>query len=117
MHFFASSTCNCVSNVTHEPKESALTLSPDEPSLLYSIYCTSLTCVDIRYCFRRTLVDDQAVVWDHAYGVLHTSETKVLLPVSETEIRIVGGIYDGETMTRDPQSGAIVWQTAIYERL
>jgi hypothetical protein len=52
-----------------------------------------------------------------ADGVLHTTEVKVLLPVSETEIRIVGGIFDAEIMTRDPQSGEIVWQNVIYDRL
>lgn len=50
-------------------------------------------------------------------GVLHTTEVKVLLPVSETEIRSVGGILDAEIMTRDPQSGEIVRQNVIYDRL
>ena len=48
-------------------------------------------------------------------GVLLTSDSKVLKPISDTEILIVGGIFDGETMIYDTQTGTITWQNVIYE--
>jgi hypothetical protein len=50
-------------------------------------------------------------------GVLLTSDSKVLKPISNTEILIVGGIFDGETMIYDTQTGTITWQNAIYRPL
>jgi hypothetical protein len=47
-------------------------------------------------------------------GVLLTSDNKVLKPTSDTEILIVGGIFDGETMIYDTQTGTITWQNVIY---
>jgi hypothetical protein len=48
-------------------------------------------------------------------GVLLTSDNKVLEPVSDTEILIVGGIFDGETMIYDTEAGTITWQNVIYK--
>jgi hypothetical protein len=48
-------------------------------------------------------------------NVLLTSDNKVLKPISSTEIIIVGGIFDGETMIYDSQTGNITWQNVIYE--
>jgi CubicO group peptidase (beta-lactamase class C family) len=50
-------------------------------------------------------------------GVLLTSDNKVLKPISNTEILIVGGIFDGETMIYDAQTGTITWQNVIYKLL
>lgn len=50
-------------------------------------------------------------------GVLMTSDKKVLRPVSNTEILIVGGIFDGETMIYDSQTGTITWQNVVYRPL
>ena len=50
-------------------------------------------------------------------GVLLTSDEKVLKPISDTEILIVGGIFDGETMIYDTQIGTITWQNVIYKPL
>jgi hypothetical protein len=50
-------------------------------------------------------------------GVLLTSDNKVLKPISNTEILIVGGIFDGETMIHDTQTGTITWQNVIYKPL
>jgi len=50
-------------------------------------------------------------------GVLLTSDEKVLKPISDTEILIVGGIFDGETMIYDTQTGTITWQNVIYKPL
>ena len=47
--------------------------------------------------------------------VLLTSDYKVLKPISNTEIIIVGGIFDGETMIYDSQTGNITWQNVIYK--
>ncbi len=48
-------------------------------------------------------------------NVLLTSDNKVLKPISDTEIIIVGGIYDGETMIYDDVTGNITWQNIVYE--
>ena len=50
-------------------------------------------------------------------GVLVTSDGRVLKPISDTEILIVGGIFDGETMIYDTQTGTITWQNVIYRPL
>jgi hypothetical protein len=50
-------------------------------------------------------------------GVLLTSDSKVLRPISNTGILIVGGIFDGETMIYDTQTGTITWQNVIYRPL
>jgi hypothetical protein len=50
-------------------------------------------------------------------GVLLTSDNKVLTPISNTEILIVGGIFDGETMIYDAQTGTITWQNVTYKPL
>jgi hypothetical protein len=50
-------------------------------------------------------------------GALLTSDNKVLKPISNTEILIVGGIFDGETMIYDTQTGTITWQNVIYKPL
>ena len=47
-------------------------------------------------------------------GVLLMSGGKAILPIGTEKIRIVGGIYDGETMVYDAQSGSITWQQVIY---
>ncbi len=41
-------------------------------------------------------------------------EGKYLIPIDETRIRIVGGIFDGETMDRDPATGTIEWAGFRY---
>jgi CubicO group peptidase (beta-lactamase class C family) len=48
-------------------------------------------------------------------GVLLTSDNNVLKPISNTEILIVGGIFDGETMICDTHTGTITWQNVIYK--
>lgn len=48
-------------------------------------------------------------------NVLLTSDGKVLKPINNTEIIIVGGIYDGETMIYDDETGNITWQNVVYE--
>jgi CubicO group peptidase (beta-lactamase class C family) len=50
-------------------------------------------------------------------NVLLTSDDKVLKPISNTEIIIVGGIFDGETMIYDSQTSNITWQNVIYKPL
>jgi hypothetical protein len=50
-------------------------------------------------------------------GVLLTSDSKVLRSISNTGILIVGGIFDGETMIYDTQTGTITWQNVIYRPL
>jgi hypothetical protein len=47
-------------------------------------------------------------------GVLLTSDNKVLMPVNNTEIIIVGGIFDGETMIYNAETGEITWQNVVY---
>lgn len=44
------------------------------------------------------------------------SHRAVLKPISPTELVIMGGLFDGETMTWDPQSGYITWQDVIYSK-
>jgi CubicO group peptidase (beta-lactamase class C family) len=48
-------------------------------------------------------------------NVLSTSSGKLLLPIDETEIIIVGGINDGETMIYDDKTGSITWQNMILK--
>jgi hypothetical protein len=48
-------------------------------------------------------------------GVLQTSDNKILKPISNTEILIVGGIFDGETMIYNTETGEITWQNVIYK--
>jgi hypothetical protein len=50
-------------------------------------------------------------------GVLLTSDNRILRPISDTEILIVGGIFDGETMIYDSQTGTITWQNVTYRPL
>ena len=40
---------------------------------------------------------------------------KVHKPISNTEIIIVGGIFDGETMIYDNEVGDIMWQNVVYK--
>jgi len=47
-------------------------------------------------------------------GVLKTSDGKMLLPVDDSLIRIVGGIFDGEIMEYDEISGELIWQGFIF---
>jgi hypothetical protein len=48
-------------------------------------------------------------------GILRMpDEDKLLLPVDERTIHIVGGIFDGETMVRDPETGVIEWGSFRY---
>ena len=47
--------------------------------------------------------------------VLYMSDGKVLRQKSSTELIIVGGIFDGETMTYDKKSGNITWQHTVYK--
>ena len=50
-------------------------------------------------------------------SVLLTSDNKILKPINDTEIIIVGGIFDGETMIYDAETGNITWQNVIYRPL
>jgi CubicO group peptidase (beta-lactamase class C family) len=52
------------------------------------------------------LIDDQ---------VLQMSDRKILMMESESVIRIVGGIYSGETMIWNRENGEISWQHVIYK--
>ncbi len=52
------------------------------------------------------LIDDQ---------VLQMSDGKILMMESESVIRIVGGIYSGETMIYNKENGEIAWQHVIYK--
>jgi CubicO group peptidase (beta-lactamase class C family) len=62
-----------------------------------------------------------ASVLDHAEiriddNVLRLPQLKAALwPITDTEILLVGGIFDGETMAYDAQTGNIVWQNVIYK--
>lgn len=47
--------------------------------------------------------------------VLMTADSKILKPISNTEIIIVGGIFDGETMVYDEETGNITWQNVVYQ--
>lgn len=46
--------------------------------------------------------------------LLLMSDGRVLLPVNETMIRIVGGIFDGEIMEYEKSSGELIWQGIIF---
>ena len=46
-------------------------------------------------------------------AILRSSDGKVLLPQNEHEIRIVGGIFDGEYMDVDPSQQTITWQNIV----
>jgi CubicO group peptidase (beta-lactamase class C family) len=48
-------------------------------------------------------------------GVLTISDGKVILPVDQSWIRIVGGVFDGERMDYDSASGTIRWQHLVYK--
>jgi hypothetical protein len=48
-------------------------------------------------------------------NVLLTTDGKVLKPISNTEIIIVGGVFDGETMIYDEMTGNITWQNVVYK--
>lgn len=43
------------------------------------------------------------------------SHRAVLLPLSDTELVIQGGLFDGETLIYDHQSGYLTWQDVIYQ--
>lgn len=47
-------------------------------------------------------------------NVLLTTDGKVLIPINNTEIIIIGGVFDGETMIYDVETGNITWQNVIY---
>jgi CubicO group peptidase (beta-lactamase class C family) len=49
-------------------------------------------------------------------GTLRSSDGMALLPLSDTRVQIVGGVFDGEIMERDPATGDIVWQAGIWTR-
>jgi len=48
-------------------------------------------------------------------GVLRTADGRGLKPRSDTEIAIIGGVFDGETMVRDSLTGNITWQNEAYK--
>ncbi len=48
-------------------------------------------------------------------NVLLTTDSRVLKPISNTEIVIVGGVFDGETMIYDDETGSITWQNVVYK--
>ncbi|HPI98931.1 MAG TPA: hypothetical protein PLV56_09310, partial [Synergistales bacterium] len=45
------------------------------------------------------------------------SHRAVLFPLSDIELVIQGGLFDGETIIYDPQSGYLTWQDVIYHPL
>lgn len=47
-------------------------------------------------------------------GMLIMSDGKYLNPISSSQILIVGGIFDGETMIYDEDTGTITWQNLVY---
>ncbi len=49
--------------------------------------------------------------------VLMMSDGKVLLPLDESWIRIMGGIYAGEIMERDMNTGELVWQDRVFRQI
>ena len=49
-----------------------------------------------------------------ANNVLSTSDGRLLRLISDTDIIIVGGIFDGETMIYDDETGNITWQDRVY---
>ena len=48
-------------------------------------------------------------------NILLTTDKKTLKPISDTEIIIVGGVFDGETMIYDDETGNITWQNVVYK--
>jgi CubicO group peptidase (beta-lactamase class C family) len=47
-------------------------------------------------------------------NLLSMSDGKVLLPLNETRMQIVGGIYDGEIIEIDEERHTLTWQHLIY---
>ena len=47
-------------------------------------------------------------------GLLTLDSTKRIVPIDDEHIRIVGGIFDGEIMDRDPTTGVIEWGAFRY---
>jgi len=45
------------------------------------------------------------------------SHRAFLKPLSDTELIIQGGLFDGETILYDPQSGYLTWQDVVYHPL
>ncbi len=45
----------------------------------------------------------------------YETDGKVIKPLNNEEIIIVGGIFDGETMTYDEMTGNITWQNVVYK--
>ena len=48
-------------------------------------------------------------------NVLIMTGEKTIIPITETEIIIIGGPFDGETMLYDKDTGTIIWQNVIYK--
>ena len=48
-------------------------------------------------------------------GVLMMSDSFALLPVDGNRILIQGGVFHGETMEYDPDTGEIIWRFSIYK--
>ena len=65
----------------------------------------------LNYSDMETLGTIQIYIDDN---VLFTSDGKVLRPNNTNNIIITGGIFDGETMIYDEQTGSITWQHSIY---
>jgi hypothetical protein len=49
-----------------------------------------------------------------ADNVLSTSDGRLLLPIGNNDIIIIGGIFDGETMVYDDETGSITWQDRVF---
>jgi len=47
-------------------------------------------------------------------GILSVDSSKKLLPIDADRIRIVGGVFDGEIMDRNPTTGVIEWASFHY---
>ena len=50
-------------------------------------------------------------------NILVTSNNMILYPYADNKIVIVGGIFGGETMTYDENTGDITWQNLIYKTI
>ena len=59
---------------------------------------------------------DETVVLLVSENVLRSSDGKILLPLDETRVQIIGGIFDGEIMEYDGVRRELVWQHAMYRR-
>ena len=100
---------------------------PDPGAVADHVWFAASDC-DYEYCPRYAVPPAAPTVWRNTAGeydgctvtfkegALHMSGVGYLREREPGCFEVMGGIYDGETVARDPATGALYPQGIVYER-